>query len=342
MRDGFGDVIQRTSPDTGTDVFWYDANGNVIKRVDARGVETDFTYDAASRVLTKTFPAASAENVAFTYDSTAGGNEGIGRLTSLTDQSGSTAFVFDALGRIASDTRVVSGQSYATAYTYDPAGRILTETYPSDRIVAYTRDALGRIAGITTQQSSGATAVSVAASASYEPFGPLAGFTFGNGLVASFTFDQDYQPTNIEATNGTATVQNVTNGFDPSGNITSITDHLASPRSQTLTYDDLSRVATASGAYGAQSYSYDGVGNRLSRNANGLIDTYAYSSISNRLSSITSASGNVRSFTYAASGQVSEDVRDVSDTYTFSANNDRPAVVVRRVCAGEGCQRPAD
>ncbi|HEX7684698.1 MAG TPA: RHS repeat-associated core domain-containing protein [Trinickia sp.] len=186
--------------------------------------------------------------------------------------------------------------------------------------MTYTRDAVGRIAGITTQQTSGASVVSIAASASYEPFGPLSGFTFGNGLIASFTFDQDYQLTTIQAANGTATVQNLTNVYDPSGNITSITDHVTSSRSQSLTYDDLNRVATASGAYGAQSYSYDGVGNRLSRSANGLTDTYDYSSTSNRLNSVTSASGNVRSFTYAASGQVSQDLRDASDTYTFTVN----------------------
>jgi len=320
VRDGFGDVIQQTSPDTGTDVFWYDANGNVIKKVNARSIETDFTYDSASRVLTKTFPTASAENVSFGYDATGSGNKGIGRLTSVTDQSGSTAFVYDALGRVASDTRVVSGNSFSTAYTYDAAGNVLTEIYPSGRIVTYTRDALGRISSATTQQNSGATAVSIVTGASYEPFGPLAGFTFGNGLVASFTFDQDYQLTAISTANGATTVQNLTNGFDPSGNITSITDHLTSPRTQSLTYDDLNRVATASGAYGSQSYSYDGVGNRLSRTANGLTDTYGYSSTSNRLSSVTSSGGNVRSFTYAASGQLTQDVRDPSNTYTFTVN----------------------
>jgi len=321
VRDGFGDVIQRTSPDTGTDVFWYDANGNLTKKVDARGVETDFTYDTASRVLTKTFPAASAENIGFVYDATAGGNNGIGRLTSVTDQSGSTAFVFDALGRIASDTQVVGGQSYAMSYAYDAAGNLLTEAYPSGRIVNYARDAVGRISAITTQQNSGSAATSIAASASYAPFGPLAGFTFGNGLVASFTFDQDYQLTNIQASNGAATVQNLANGFDPSGNLTSITDSVAPSRSQTLTYDDLNRVATASGAYGAQTYSYDGVGNRLLRTANGSSDSYAYSTASNRLNSVTSTSGNLRSFTYAASGQLTQDVRDASDTYTFTVNN---------------------
>jgi YD repeat-containing protein len=107
---------------------------------------------------------------------------------------------------------------------------------------------------------------------------------------------------------------------DPSGNITSITDHLTAPRTQSLTYDDLNRVATASGAYGSQSYSYDGVGNRLSRTANGLTDTYGYSSTSNRLSLVTSSGGNLRSFVYAPSGQLTQDVRGPSNTYTFTVN----------------------
>lgn len=321
VRDGFGDVIQRTNPDTGTDVFWYDANGNATKKIDARGIETDFTYDAASRILTQTFPAASAENVGFVYDATAGGNVGIGRLTSVTDQSGSTAFVFDALARMTSDTQTISGQSYVMGYTYDAAGNVLTETYPSGRIVNYTRDPLGRTAAITTQQNVGSTAVSIAASANYEPFGPLSAFTLGNGLRAALTFDQDYQLTNIQASNGTTAVQNLVNGFDPSGNITSITDSLAPSRSQTVTYDDLNRIATANGAYGSQSYRYDLVGNRLSRAANGSTDAYTYSATSNRLTSVTSTTGNMRSFTYAASGQLSQDVRDASHTYNFTVNN---------------------
>lgn len=320
VRDGFGDVIRQTSPDTGITDFWYDANGKITKQIDARSIETDFTNDVAGRVTAKTFPAASAENVAYTYDSTSGGNDGVGRLTSLTDQSGSTAFVYDALGHVSSDTRVIGSNSYGTAYTYDTAGNILTETYPSGRIVTYTRDALGRISGITTKQNSGSSAVTVASSVGYEPFGPLTGLTFGNGLVATLTWDQDYQLTGIGTTDGTITVQSLTNGYDASGNITSITDALASSRSQTLTYDDLNRLHTASGLYGSHSYTYDGVGNRLTRVIGSTTDTYAYSSSANRISTVTTGS-NVRSFTYLASGQVSQDVRDASNTYTFAAND---------------------
>lgn len=319
VRNGFGDVIRQTSPDTGITDFWYDANGAVTKQIDARAVQTDFTNDNAGRVLTKTFPAASAENVTYTYDSTAGGNKGVGMFTSVTDQSGSTSFVYNALGQATSDTRVIGGNSYGTAYTYDPAGNTLTETYPSGRIVTYARDSLGRVSGVTTKQNSGSSAVTVASGVTYKPFGPLAGFTFGNGAVLTRTYDQDYQLTDIDAAAGT-TVQDLTNGYDPAGNITSITDHLTSARTQTVTYDNLNRVATAGGVYGSQGYTYDGVGNRLTRVIGGTTDTYAYSPTANRVSTVTTGA-NVRSLTYAASGQVSGDVRDSAHTYGFTINN---------------------
>ena len=85
VRDGFGDVIRRDSPDTGITDYWYDPRGLLTKMVDARAVETDFTYDNAGRRLTKTFPAAPGENVAYGYD---GGSRGVGRLTGINEVAG--------------------------------------------------------------------------------------------------------------------------------------------------------------------------------------------------------------------------------------------------------------
>jgi RHS repeat-associated protein len=320
VRDGFGDAIRQTSPDTGTTDFWFDANGAVIKQIDARAVESDFTNDNMGRVLTKTFPTAAPENVTYTYDATGGGNKGVGHLTSVADQSGSSAFVYDSLGHISKETRIIGVKSYGTTYTYDAAGHILTEIYPSNRIVIYARDALGRISGITTKANAGAPVKTVVSGVGYKPFGPLAGLTYGNGLVLTMTYDQDYQLTGMVAAAGTTTVQNLTNGFDAAGNITSITDHFKPTRTQTLTYEDLNRVATASGMYGAQSYSYDGVGNRLTRVAGGATDTYAYAPSANQITTITTGA-NVRTFSYLGSGQVSGDARTPSSNYTFAANN---------------------
>ena len=160
---------------------------------------------------------------------------------------------------------------------------------------------------MTTKQNSGATPVNVATSVAYEPFGSVSGLTFGNSLGLTLTYDQDYQLTGIGTASGTTTIQSLTNGFDPFGNITSITDAVTSGRSQTVTYDDLNRIHTASGIYGAQTYAYDGVGNRQSL-AVAATTSYAYSPSANQISGITNSA------TPPATG---------SGTYLFNAFNQR-------------------
>jgi RHS repeat-associated protein len=116
--------------------------------------------------------------------------------------------------------------------------------------------------------------------------------------------------------------QNLSYGYDAAGNITGITDNYQSARSQTLGYDNLNRLNSASGAYGSLSFTYDGVGNRATSVTGGTTNTYNYGSSSNQLNSISVSGSTVRSFSYANSGQVSQDVRGGSSTYGFTYNND--------------------
>jgi RHS repeat-associated protein len=317
VRDGFGDAIQQASPDTGTTVYYYDALGDVTEKLDSRGVETDYTYDAKGRIKTRKIHGTTAENVTFTYDNAA--TNGIDRLRKIADPSGSTTFNYGPLGYVTKEVRVVQANTYNVTFVNNPAGHPLTITYPSGRIVTYTRDSMGRISGITTKQSAGAPVVTIASSTGYQPFGPLAGFTFGNGLVLSLAYDQDYQLTGIVAANGATTVQNLTYGYDPAGNVSPITDNLNAARTQSFTYSNINRLKTAAGAYGAQSYSYDHVANRLSRTVGGVTDTYAISPTSNQINTVTTGS-NVRSFSYLPTGQVQNDTRDPAHAYVYGYN----------------------
>src|SRR5216684_67675 len=263
--DGLDNLIEVSSPDTGTTVYVVDDAGNRIQQTDAAGVVMQMSYDALNRITAKTYPADPAENVVYRYDESAAGF-GIGRLTSVSDSSGSTAYVYDARGNVVQETLVVGGQSYITSYAYDLANHVVQVTYPSGRIVSYTRDAMGRIASVATQANSSAVPVAVASSATYAPFGPLTSLSYGNGLNLSATYDQDYQPSGRLVT-GAASVQDLSYGIDADGNITGIADHLASARSQIFQYDSLSRLTYASGLYGALAYGYDAVGNRTRRAA---------------------------------------------------------------------------
>jgi YD repeat-containing protein len=76
-------VIQEVSPDAGTTTYSRDERGLVTIETDGRGIVTNRTYDPAGRMLTETYPAATTENVPYTYDNTTtpAGNKGKGRMT---------------------------------------------------------------------------------------------------------------------------------------------------------------------------------------------------------------------------------------------------------------------
>src|SRR5713101_5979878 len=331
--DGLDNLIEVSSPDTGTTVYVVDDAGNRIQQTDAAGVVMQMSYDALNRITAKTYPADPAENVVYRYDESAAGF-GIGRLTSVSDSSGSTAYVYDARGNVVQETLVIGAQSYVTSYAYDLADHVVQTTYPSGRIVSYTRDAMGRIAGVATQANSSAVPVAVASSASYAPFGPLTSLSYGNGLNLSATYDQDYQPSGRLVT-GAASVQDLAYGVDAVGNITGITDHLASARSQVFQYDALSRLTYAGGLYGALAYGYDAVGNRTSQSggSTNLGETYTYAANSNQLLAVANG-GTTRSLAYSPTGNVATDDRgsgtalsftyDLSDRMVQVANQNQP------------------
>lgn len=315
--DGLDNPLQVTSPDTGATVYEYDAAGNRTKATDARGIITEYTYDALNRLTAKSFPGTPAENVTYTYDSTAGGNKGVGRLTGIADPSGSTTLTYDHRGNVTQDARTIGGQSYATAYAYDLADNISAITYPSGRIVEYAYDTLGRISGVTTKASAGASSETVASSVAYQPFGPLKGLTYGNGLSLVRTFDNDGRIASHRVSFGAQDTQNVAYGYDTASNITSITDSVNGSRSETFSYDALYRLITASGAYGYLTYDYDAVGNRTNHAKSGSYsELYSYATDSNRLLSVIRGA-DTRSFTYLPSGQVSRDNRNTSQDYAL-------------------------
>jgi RHS repeat-associated protein len=304
--DGLDNLIQQSSPDTGVTVYVVDAAGNRLQAVDAAGNVVQMTYDALNRLTSKTFPNDPAENIAYRYDEPAGGF-GIGRLTSVNDEVGTTSFVYDARGNVEQETRIDYGMTDITAYAYDLADDVVQMIYPSGRVVTYTRDAMGRITDVATAANSVAVPAAVVSGATYEPFGPLTSLGYGNNLDLSVQYDQDYQPS-ARLVTGSATVQDLSYTVDADGNITAIGDLVTGARSQIFQYDALQRLTFANGLYGQLSYGYDGVGNRLSQTGgtDNLAESYAYAANSNELASVVNST-TTRSFTYTVAGNLALD-----------------------------------
>jgi RHS repeat-associated protein len=321
--NAFGFVTQVASPDSGTTSYTYDPAGNVLTRTDARKIVTTYTYDALDRPLTRKY-SATAENVAYGYDSAAGGNFGIGRLTSVTDAAGTASFVYDAYGNRISENRTIAGINYSTTYAYDLAGNMTKITYPSGMIVNYQRDALGQVSGATMQTSATAQPVTLASNIGYLPFGPMQTLTLGNGVQLTNSYDLDYRVTEKKA-NAAATLQDLSLSYDPANNISSITDAVTPSLAQTFQYDPLGRVTQGVGPYGTDNYTYDPLGNRLTRSlVNGgttTSTTYTYTSTNNQLASAVSGSTTL-SYTYDANGARSAIKNGHSTTAAYTYNND--------------------
>jgi RHS repeat-associated protein len=287
--NGLGDLTQQVSPDTGTTAFTYDAAGNVATQTDARSVVTTYTYDTLNRVTAATVTDGT---VTYEYDNTTtGGAYAKGKLTKITDPSGTTGYVYDTLGRVTSKAQVTNAtpanKTFTVGYSYS-SGRQTGITYPSGRAIAYTFDSKGQIASVTVDGST-----TILSSAAYFPFGSPKSWTWGNGQAMARTFDLDGRVNSVTVGPNTGTYADL---------------------SQVFGYDNLSRLTTANLAAGqTQSFTYDANSNRTNATINAASTAYTYPSTNHKLSSLSGAT--TRSFTYDNAGNVtlSESITYVYD-----------------------------
>lgn len=291
-RNGFGEVVQQTSPDTGVTTFTYDNAGNVQTRTDARGVTATYAYDALGRTTATIFGDPAAD-IQYIYDQPSaacavGERTGTGRLASMIDGSGRTDYCYNAMGDLVRRVQTVEGQALTLRYAYDALGRMQSMTYPDGSLVDYGYNTLGQVSAMGVTPAGGSREVLLKGLKTL-PFGPVKTWTFGNGRQLDRSYDQDYRPVAIsDARDGL----NIAFGFDPVSNITSLSDVGLQRQDATLDYDALGRLTAfrdARTGVAIEQYSYDATGNRLSfANATGL-QTYAYAADSHRLTAVDAA-----------------------------------------------------
>lgn len=282
--NAYGEVLSLTSPDTGATSNTYDSAGNLKTKTDAKGQLTTYSYDALNRLTQAVY--AGGQTISYAYDQ---GINGAGRLTSITDSTGSTAYAYDNRGRVVTEARTINTLVYTTTYAYNTAGQLSGVAYPTGLVLTYTRDNLGRVSQISSTKNNQTQVL--ASNIAYQPFGGVKSFSFGNGATHTRSFDTDNRLTSYSL--GTKII-NI--DYDLASRIVAATNAANSTDSKTYAYDNLDRLTSFIAPTTNQGYGYDLTGNRtsLTIGANNYSNTIAASS--NRLSATTGPTAKTNSF----------------------------------------------
>jgi RHS repeat-associated protein len=301
--DSLSRLLTANNPESGIITYSYDADGNLLQKTSPAPNQTSsatqtvsYCYDALHRVTGKGYGAQSCPLatpvVTYAYDT---GANAKGHLTSLTDQAGTASYTYDILGRLATETRSLTGANNAAiskslSYDYNLDGSLKTLHYPSGAAVTYAPGA----AGLTLSAIDSGSSVNYVTGATYGPDSALTGFVSGNsgtfaGITNAFTYNKRLQPVAMSANAPSQTVFSIgydfhvgngTTGAD-NGNVFGITNFKDTThgRDQTFTYDALNRLVSAQNAgtdctakvlqnkteYWGNSYNYDAWGNLLQK-----------------------------------------------------------------------------
>ena len=259
--DAAGRKTASTDPNAGSFTYTYDADGNLTESVDARGSSGTIYagYDGLNRQLWRnTTNSATGAYVTYTYDSTSGGNDGVGRVTGKTFNAGSSfgvgsySYTYNARGEKTASTTVLDGTSYPFGESYNDAGQPTSFTYSDSSTLTYNYDTNGWLNSAVSGSTNLYTALS------YSDAGGATGLPNAASLSSaaisfSAQYDNDLRPTLTKlSVSGTTKYQSQTT-YDAVGNVVAIATTLqAGTDNQAFCYDEQNRLTWA-GAKGTPS-----------------------------------------------------------------------------------------
>lgn len=295
--DGFGQLWTQVSPDTGTTSFQYDQHGRQTQMTRNSGATTTYGYDGAGRLTTI---QSGGQTQSFAYDTCSNGR---GRLCAVTDPTGTLDYTYSPEGLRLTQQQTMAGSAmtFNQSYVYDALGRLTGVAYPGGVSVGYGY-AHGRLRSMTTRI--GGVAHNVVTNIQHQPFGGATGWSYGNGLTRSLSYDLDGRLTALRTLNGSASRQSLAYSYDSANRLTRIGNGMISSLSQDYAYDELGRLLQSTGGAGFsnQSFTWDANGNRTQHIHNGIATTYTTNPANNQLELLEG--GRNRALRYDADGNM--------------------------------------
>jgi hypothetical protein len=301
--DNYQQLCKTVRPDTGVTAFGYNTARQMIWQAEGASgnksscdeikvtptQRTSLTYNNWGDMGVQNYPDGSPDKV-YKYDEN-------GQLEKLTAGSTVWDYQYNSLGLIEKQTLAVDSKSFVINPEYNSLGHVQSLTYPSGRVVDFAPNALGQ----ATKAGSYAT------NAKYYSNGSLDSFTYGNGLSYKRTLNSEQQPYELTVKQGSSYKSHQRYLYDDNNNVDYIYDLTDRSYDIDLGYDGLDRLVSGSGKWGTGSFSYDDLGNILTKSLGSQALTYHYDTSKNRLSSVSGSAAY--SFQYDARGNVANNGR---------------------------------
>ncbi|ALN57215.1 Rhs family protein [Lysobacter enzymogenes] len=323
-RNGFGELTQLTSPDTGVTGYTYDASGQTKTRTDARGITTTYSYDALGRLTQRAYPTAVL-GTTYTYDTVASGcpageTFSKGRLSQSVGTGGALRYCYDRFGRMVRKIVVTTGPVLTLRYAYTAAGTLKSVTYPDGSVADYVRGSHGRITQIGVTRP-GASREILLTAVGYAAYGPAAGWAYGNSQPMTRNVDRNYDISRLVGSAPDGLSLHLTR--NEVGNVSRFSTQNQSAILARYEYDRLDRLTqTQDGptATPLETYGYDTTGNRTSfKSGASAAQAYAFPNTSHRLQSVagiarsydaagntTSVGGTAKQYVYNDLGRLAQ------------------------------------
>ena len=300
-----------------TELFFYDALGNLTNRVDALGKSWQMAYDSRNRVSAAADPLGNVTQ--WTYD--AAGN----KTAEIRADGSTTTFTYDALNRLVATTNAL-GQ--VTRRAYDTAGHLVQLTDANGSVTTWQYDVFGR-------QTQKRYADNTGDDFTYDAVGNLLTQQNAAGQVQTFTLDarnriiasawSDDTTGTLRAYDASGrltylsnAVSVLTHTYDLAGQLTSETQTVSDQAARTVTYTyDLNgrreTLAYPSGSVATNAYTPRGQLASITLNGPPPLATFGYDLAGHRVSRALE-NGTTSLFTYDDAGHLTALLHHLSGT----------------------------
>ena len=243
------EVTASSDPEVGYATYAYDAAGNLTAK-NVAGLTTRYVYDAMGRPTRVSHPGHGGYggySDSFAYNLK-------GQMLRAQNPFASRSFAYDSGDKLRSDVLTVDGTTFSTRYSYNPNGALNRVVYPTNRVVDYSTDALGRPTRLT----------GLISSISYFPSGNPNVIAYHSGVRVAHAEDARDRLRVLHVYRGTDNYAQLHYTYDGRSNVRSLRDtahafggFTPSVRNLDLSYDGNARLRTANSWWGSGTFDHD-------------------------------------------------------------------------------------